>query len=792
MPNNSSTSLSFLNQIKIGSTKSIVVLFSLLILMASVLFFYLISNHQTEKIEGVLLKSNIYANTTALLYQIENEAQNSLNNGLTYSISKSEIERFQTAYSLKSSKELYEELNKTISSSGPDAILTQDLNDLSEILSNYNQNIAELINTDGQLQDIINQISQSNDSIQGNLLFDISSIGANVPDTKILRNNYENIQNQLSTINNYLYTINSKQLNEIKSDSPLEIYIIFSAIIVLLLGFMGYHIISNQELSITELENSLEQIAKGELPEKEIISEGEMRKIVVTSNDLVNYLDDASQFAIKIGDGNFDYEFHPKSNKDTLGNSLIEMRNRLQEVAIEDKIRHWKNEGQAKFGDILRQYNNNVESLGSHLLAYLIEYMQASQGALFVLNKEDDKDYLELLSAYACKRRKFVEQKFEPDERLAGRAFLEGKTIYITDVKNDHYNIQTGLGESKPSSILIVPLKDEEKIEGILEIASLKEFEKYQIEFIESIGGNIASSLISGKSNQITNKLLLETQEKAEEMKAQEEELRQNMEELAATQEQMERRNKEMEEIQKEMAEEKYLLNALLDGTQDHIYFKDKESKFIRVSKSMVKLFDKESDSEIIGKSDFDFNFEERAKIAYEDEQKIISTEKPLVDAVEKEVWDDGQLTWVSTTINPLRDLDGNIVGTFGISRDITSNKLNELEINKQKVWFKNFFKFDKAGFVVLDQLGQTNFISESILQKLKKESSQGIIFEDIFINKNFTDFLTDIDFKNKKNIAMEITLKLNDIKKEKLNLLAISGDNENEDGTQNIFLIQK
>ncbi len=792
MSNNNSFSFSFLNQIKIDSTRSIVMIFSILILTVSVLIFYLISSHQSKKIESMLLQSNIYANTASLLYQIENETQNSLNNGLIYSISKSEIERFQTAYSLKSSKELYEELNKTISSFEHDAFLTEKLNSLGKILSIYNQKIAKLINTDNQLQDIINQINQNTDSIQEKYSLDISSIETEALETKTLRNDYESIQYQLSTINNHLYTIKSKQLNEIKSDSPIEIYLIFSTIIVLLLTTLRYFIIRNQGQSVTELGNSLSLIAKGELPEKEIISKGEMGKIVETSNNLVNYLDDASQFAINIGDGNFDYEFKPKSNKDTLGNSLIEMRNRLQEVEVGDKIRNWINEGQAKFSDILRQHNDNIESLSSHLLAYLIEFMQASQGALFILKKENDKDYLELLSSYAYKRRKFAEQKFEPDESLAGRAFLEGKTIYITDIKTNHYNIQTGLGESKPSSILIVPLKDEEKIEGILEIASLKEFEKHQIKFIESIGKNIASSLISGKSNQITNKLLLETQEKAEEMKAQEEELRQNMEELAASQEQIERRNKEMEDIQKEMAEEKYLLNALLDGTQDHIYFKDQESKFIRVSKSMVKLFEKESDSEIIGKSDFDFNFAEHAKVAYEDEQKIISTEKPLVDAVEKEVWDDGHLTWVSTTKNPLRDLDGNIVGTFGISRDVTSNKLNELEIIKQKVWFENFFKFDKTGFVVLDQLGQTNFISESILQKLKKESSQKLIFEEIFINKNFADFLNDIDFENKKDIAIKITLTLNDIKKEKLNLLAISGDNENEDGTHNIFLIQK
>jgi len=375
---------------------------------------------------------------------------------------------------------------------------------------------------------------------------------------------------------------------------------------------------------------------------------------------------------------------------------------------------------------------------------------------------------------------------------LVGQAFEEGKTIYLTDIKSDHYNIQTGLGESKPTCILIVPLKQEERIEGIIEIASLNEIKKHQIEFVESIGESIASSLSVGKVNQTTKKLLEETQEKAEQMKAQEEELRQNMEELAATQEQMERRNKEMEEIQKELTEEKYLLNALLNSTNDRIYFKDKDSKFIRVSQSMIDLFEKEDESEIIGKSDFDFGFEEHAKIAYEDEQNIIKTAKPMVDAVEKEEWDDGRTSWVSTSKNPLRDLEGKIIGTFGISRDVTKSKLVEVEMIKRKDWFENFFRFHPAGFVVLNKDGKVSFATASILSKLKKESSEGLIFEDVFYNKTYTDFLVDIDYDNTKDREVEITLALKDKAKGNIKLLAIAGSKENEDGTQNIFLIQQ
>ncbi len=468
------------------------------------------------------------------------------------------------------------------------------------------------------------------------------------------------------------------------------------------------------------------------------------------------------------------------------------MRNRLQQVAREDKIRNWVNEGQAKFSEILRQHNDEIESLGSHIITNLVEYLHASQGALFIVKEEGEDQYLELLSTYAYKRKKFIQKRIEIGEGLAGQSFAEGKTIYITDINTDHYDIQTGLGESRPSCLLIVPLKEDNKIEGIIEIASLKEFEKHQMEFVESIGESLASSLSVGKINQTTKILLEETQVKAEEMKAQEEELRQNMEELAATQEQMERRNKEMEEIQQQLSEEKYLLNALLNSSKDRIYFKDKDSKFIRVSKSMVELFEKENESEILGKSDFDFGFEEHAKVAFEDEQKIIRTGNPMEDAVEIEKWDDGHLTWVSTTKNPLVDLDGKIIGTFGISRDVTTSKLVEIEMKKRKEWFENFFSFHPAGFIVLDQNGKVNFATKSILSMLRIEEIGGQEFEDIIAEKSFKEFLTEIDFENTKDKEVELTLSLKGSSKMKIHFLAIAGSNESEDGTQNIFLIQK
>jgi len=123
---------------------------------------------------------------------------------------------------------------------------------------------------------------------------------------------------------------------------------------------------------------------------------------------------------------------------------------------------------------------------------------------------------------------------------------------------------------------------------------------------------------------------------------------------------------------------DRYLVNNLLENTSDNIYFKDLQSRFIRISKCDARWLGLNDPSEVVGKTDFDFFTEEHAREALADEQEIIRTGNPIVGKIEKETWPDGHVTWVSTTKLPLRDEHGQIIGTFGISRDVTAQKLAE------------------------------------------------------------------------------------------------------------------
>jgi PAS domain S-box-containing protein len=130
---------------------------------------------------------------------------------------------------------------------------------------------------------------------------------------------------------------------------------------------------------------------------------------------------------------------------------------------------------------------------------------------------------------------------------------------------------------------------------------------------------------------------------------------------------------------------ERYLLGILLDNIPDYIYFKDAESRFLRTNRAHAHAFGLKSPEEAVGKSDFDFFTEEHARQAFEDEQRIMRTGLPIIGEVEKETWPDGRETWASTTKMPLRDLAGNIVGTFGVSRDVTAQKLAEEALRRSE-----------------------------------------------------------------------------------------------------------
>ena len=360
------------------------------------------------------------------------------------------------------------------------------------------------------------------------------------------------LENIISIQNNNVVDGNSRMESNLNT---FRRFLVFAALIVAL-GGMLVAIFSVRSIvkPIGMLKGVLLMMGKGKLPDNKVsVGNDEIGEMANALNFLVEGLKEKSEFAQEIGKGNFSHPFNPLSDEDVLGLSLIDMRKSLQTAEeeenkrkVEDQKRNWATQGLAKFAELLRQDNDNIEALSFNLIKNLVKYLGANQGGVFIVNDEDPSNvFVDLTACYAFERRKFLEKRILLGEGLVGTCLQEGETIFLTEVPENYIAITSGLGDSNPRCILIVPLKLNDQIFGIIEIASFNVLEPYQIEFVEKIGESIASTISSVKINIRTTELLVQSQEQSEEMRAQEEEMRQNMEEMHATQEEMERKEVE-------------------------------------------------------------------------------------------------------------------------------------------------------------------------------------------------------------------------------------------------------
>jgi GAF domain-containing protein len=290
----------------------------------------------------------------------------------------------------------------------------------------------------------------------------------------------------------------------------------------------------------------------------------------------------------KIQTGNLNIELSETVRNSKLGFPVQSLLGYLQSIKEEEGKRAWFNKGLSFFLEILK--NNQgvaMDKLLDRALSELIKYIGANQGAIFILNKEGDNLFLEMVACYAYEKKKYISKRQHIGEGLAGQCVLERDIIYLKNIPRDYVAITSGLGEATPRNVIITPLMISEVVVGVIELASFAELSQYEIDFIKKISESLASLIKSGREKIKLEEVLEMTQRQAEELRSQEEEMRQNLEEMEALQEQLsrneielKRRLQDMEqallkekssEIARIREEEKQLLESKLE-TQKNMY----------------------------------------------------------------------------------------------------------------------------------------------------------------------------------------------------------------------------
>ncbi len=403
------------------------------------------------------------------------------------------------------------------------------------------------------------------------------------------------------------------------------IHLVWAAPYAVAVIFLAYGIIANiMQKPLNEMFNTVDSLSSGDVDitfnEKFQKGGHELARVMRRLCKLTESLKNIVVFADHIGKGELNTEYELLGEKDTMGKSMLEMRSNLQEAEKEkekrrqeDERRNWVTVGLAKFAELLRANNDNIEELCRSIISNLVKYIGANQGGIFILNDEDpERAVLELKACYAYERRKYVEKTINLGEGLVGTCFLERQSIYMTKLPKDYIHITSGLGDNTPRALFISPLIVNEEIYGVMEIAAFTEFEPHVREFIEKVAESIASTIGSVKINIRTNKLLEISKIQSEEMAGQEEELRQNMEEMQATQEEMRRRESElsgtlekMKELQRQSEEKEFEAGRLYESIVKtfHAVEFSANGTLISIDKKVLGIFGNASESDFVGHS---------------------------------------------------------------------------------------------------------------------------------------------------------------------------------------------
>lgn len=503
-------------------------------------------------------------------------------------------------------------------------------------------------------------------------------------------------------------TASLSSLAEMHKTSPSYFLI---DLLPILLGVLGYAFTKSQQETIESLENQISE-----------------KDHVINMN---------ARFAKKIGEGDLSANDAEINDNDILGHSLKKMRENLALTNEKEKEQNWIAKGKDIISDILR-LQNDLGNLSYLTLVELIKYIDVIQGAFYIYN--EDEQTLENTATYAYNRRKYLDTKFQIGEGLVGQCAYEMDVIYRREIPDDFVTITSGiLGDQKPNSLLLVPLITDEKLQGVLEFASIKDdINELKIRFLKELSDIIARTIFNLKVNTRTEKLLKDAQEMTNELQENEEQLRQNAEEMRATHEELEKTNSNLQTQIREVENAQKRQHALLENASEIISIYDEEMKLKYISPSVLNIYGYTTEEMMEGK-DLDRLTAKGVKEYTETFGKLVEQANSSATIQYTYMRKDGQKIYIESTGRNLLD-DPAINGIIINSRDITERKRAEKEERMKS---------------------KMQSLSENSLDLILRVGTNGQFFYANPMVKTFTQIeISDIINKNLDDVAFDPAIK--------------------------------
>ncbi len=214
---------------------------------------------------------------------------------------------------------------------------------------------------------------------------------------------------------------------------------------------------------------------------------------------------------------------------------------------MEEEKKAWIADGISRISDILRRNSGDLHRMTQEVLSYLIKYLKACQGGIFVINDENPADvFLEQTASYAYGRNKYPDRRISVTEGLIGACIQEKQTLSFSEIPDGYVYVTSGLGDATPDHLIIVPLLYNETVFGVIEMAMFRPFEQHEYILLESAAESTAAAIEMLKTTLRTARLLEETQKQARILSEQDVKMREQMEELRSMQEEAARQSEQM------------------------------------------------------------------------------------------------------------------------------------------------------------------------------------------------------------------------------------------------------
>lgn len=398
------------------------------------------------------------------------------------------------------------------------------------------------------IQEVFNNIKNENYN-KANVLLTNKEIAA-----------YETMQETLLEIrkqNHNQFVEKYNKINKKLTNNIIKTFLVSLLALLILVALFAFLFLDLKN-NYLKINKKLLQLSLGKVSDKKLDeNKTEIGILGKSINKIDRNIQRIETFSSYIAQENYDFDFKIENDNDRIGISLQNLKKNLQKAKKEqelrkkeDEIKSWAREGIAKFGDIMRQASGDIQLLADEIIKNIVKYLDAKIGGLFIYNTDNENDpHLFLLSAFAYDRKKFLSKRIELGDGLIGTAAIDKTTIFLKDIPEGYMEIESGLGDATPKNLLIVPLKTERGLLGVLELASFKNIEKHEREFVEELASTIASTLETVKINARTIQLLKESEKKSQDLTSRENELRTTMQQVQMAQEESERRAAEMASI---------------------------------------------------------------------------------------------------------------------------------------------------------------------------------------------------------------------------------------------------